>query len=507
MVENKMNKNKIIYAVSFFSGFLSIAQEIIWMRLISFVGMSVPQTFSYTLALFLIGIASGAHIGKKICQKNKNIKIDFLGQIFIFAAIVDLLLLGGIYLFSQFLDLSILILGICVFCCAVVRGIVFPVVHHVGTHAVKTGAQISNVYFCNVFGSALAPLLISFIALSFLNSQQTYLLVCLITCSIGIICINLRKYQYLATVLLGFIIFLMFQPERIFHELSKNSYLPNLYPSEILENKHGIIQIYDDHDDQIVFGANVYDGKFNTNIFHNTNGIDRAYLLTALQPKAEHILVIGLSTGSWAKVLSYLPHAKKITIIEINPAYISMIKKNPTVQDLLKDDRVEIIVDDGRKWLKKSEQKNFDIILINTTWHWRAYGSSLLSQDFLKIIKNKLDDNGVFLYNTTQSIDAYETANSIFPEVYKYKFMVLALFKPLDFKESKISKNLCQLKNHVNKQMVFKNNLECDAAAKIIIQQDLVNYNQLDLSKFTTRKPEIITDNNMIVEYKYGKGL
>ena len=55
--------------------------------------------------------------------------------------------------------------------------------------------------------------------------------------------------------------------------------------------------------------------------------------------------------------------------------------------------------------------------------------------------------------------------------------------------------------------MVFKNNLECDAAAKIIIQQDLVNYNQLDLSKFTTRKPEIITDNNMIVEYKYGKGL
>ena len=115
MVENKMNRNTMIYAVSFFSGFLSLAQEIIWMRLISFVGMSVPQTFSYTLALFLIGIASGAHIGKKICQKNKNIKIDFLGQIFIFAAIVDLLLLGGIYLFSQFLDLSILILGICFF--------------------------------------------------------------------------------------------------------------------------------------------------------------------------------------------------------------------------------------------------------------------------------------------------------------------------------------------------------------------------------------------------------
>lgn len=502
-----MNKNKIIYAVSFFSGLLSLAQEIIWMRLISFVGMSVPQTFSYTLALFLIGIAFGANIGKKICQKNNNIEVDFLGKVFIFSALVDFILLGGIYFLAQFMNLSVLILGICVFICALVRGVVFPIVHHLGTHYVKTGAQISNVYFCNIFGSALAPLLISFIALSFLNTQQVYLLVCLITCIIGILCINSSRHQYLAIGLSGLMIFMLSQPERIFHEISKNSYRLNLYPSEILENKHGIVQIYDDHDDQVVFGANVYDGKFNTNIFHNTNGIDRAYLLAALQPKAEHILVIGLSTGSWAKVLSYLPHAKKITIIEINPAYISMIKKNSMVQDLLLDDRVEIIIDDGRKWLKKSDKKDFDIILINTTWHWRAYGSSLLSQDFLKIIKNKLDDKGVFLYNTTKSIDAYETASSIFPQVYKYKFMVLAAFRSLSFEENKISKSLCQLKNNVNNKMIFKDNFECDAAAKIIIQQGLINYNQLDLSKNIGRKPEIITDNNMIVEYKYGKGL
>ena len=40
----------IVYLIAFFSGFLSLGQEIIWMRLISFVGMSVPQTFSFTLA-------------------------------------------------------------------------------------------------------------------------------------------------------------------------------------------------------------------------------------------------------------------------------------------------------------------------------------------------------------------------------------------------------------------------------------------------------------------------
>ena len=68
-----MKNNHLVYIVSFFSGFLSLSLEIIWMRIISFAGMSVPQAFSYTLALFLIGIAIGANIGKKLCKNsNKN---------------------------------------------------------------------------------------------------------------------------------------------------------------------------------------------------------------------------------------------------------------------------------------------------------------------------------------------------------------------------------------------------------------------------------------------------
>ena len=155
-----MTNNKIIYVISFFSGFLSLAQEIIWMRFISFVGMSVPQTFSYTLALFLIGIAIGAQIGKKICNKNKELKLDFLGKIFFIAALTDVLLILLVYAYSHFFSPSILLLGLCVVVCAAVRGIIFPMVHHVGTVTSKTGSQISNVYFSNVFGSALAPLMI-----------------------------------------------------------------------------------------------------------------------------------------------------------------------------------------------------------------------------------------------------------------------------------------------------------------------------------------------------------
>lgn len=502
-----MNKNNMIYIVSFFSGFLSLAQEILWMRMISFAGMSVPQTFSYTLALFLIGIAVGAHIGKNICKKNINIPLPFLGKVLLIASMVDVILLLGMIGLTKFLVPSIHILGICVILCALVRGIVFPVVHHVGTSYIKTGSQISNVYFSNVIGSALAPLLISFIALKFLNTQQVYLMVCLLTGLVGLLCIEHKKYKILAMVYTCFLVVGIMQPDKIFYELSKNSYIENLYPIQILENQHGIIQIYYDHKDQVVFGGNVYDGKFNTDIFHNTNGIDRAYLLAALKPEAEQVLVIGLSTGSWAKVLSYLPNLKKMTIVEINPAYIEIIRKNPMVQDLLKDDRIEIIIDDGRKWLKNSKDKKFDIILMNTTWHWRAYGSSLLSRDFLELIHTKMHLNSLFFYNTTQSIDAYQTAYTVFPNVYKYKFMILSSLKPVQLEENTLAKNLCLLKDRVKQRQIFHSYVQCEQAVNIVTQQKLTRYQDLDLSEITSRTPEVITDNNMIVEYKYGKGL
>lgn len=505
MVEKNMKNNNLIYLISFFSGFLSLAQEIIWMRLISFAGMSVPQTFSYTLALFLIGIAIGAQIGKSICKKNDNISVNILGNIFILAALVDIILIGSVYIFSKVFDISILFLGLCVFICASIRGIIFPLIHHVGTTQAKTGSQISNVYFSNVFGSALAPILISFVALDYFNTQQLYLFICFLTFVIANLCLKSGKLKSTSITLSIFTIFLTLIPEKIFHELSKNSWSNNQYPIQILENKHGFIQVYDDGEDHVVFGANVYDGKFNTNIFHNTNGIDRAYLLTAIKPDAKNVLVVGLSTGSWAKVLSTMPNIEKLTIIEINPAYVELIKLNPIVSGLLKDKRVEIIFDDGRKWLQKNQDKKFDMVLMNTTWHWRAYASNLLSQDFIRIIHNSLKEEGIVYYNTTQSLDAYYTAKQEFPYVYKYKFFILASNKKLKLDMNIVQINLCNLKDHLTQRSIFIEE-ECFLATNEIMKNTLLPYEDIDFSSLG-RKPEVITDNNMIVEYKYGKGL
>lgn len=508
MVEKNMKNNYLIYIVSFFSGFLSLAQEILWMRLVSFAGMTVPQTFSYTLALFLIGIATGAQIGKFICKKNNYIQMKILGNIFIISALLDIFLIALVYFFSKVFGISILFLGLCIFICASARGIIFPLIHHVGTAQAKTGSQISNVYFSNVFGSALAPILISFIALDFLNTQQVYLFVCFLTFTIAILCLNSGKLKTVCMAISLCTLLLLGIPEKIFYELSKKDGMTSPYPSQILENKYGFIQVYDEGEDHIVFGANVYDGKLNTSIFHNSNGIDRAYLIPILKPDAKEILVIGLSTGSWVKVLSMMPNLKKITVIEINPAYIDLIKIDPIISDILIDKRIEIIFDDGRKWIKKNTDHKYDIILMNTTWNWRAYASNLLSKDFLDIVKTRMKSDSILFYNTTQSADAYYTASQVFLHTYKYKFMVLNSSKPILLDNYDIiQNNLCKLIKYSNKTPIFKNKEQCLLATDIILNTQLIPYNQIDFSGFSNHHPELITDDNMITEYKYGKGL
>jgi len=501
-----MPYKQYIYIVSFFSGFLSLSQEIIWMRITSFVGMSVPQTFAYTLALFLLGIALGAQVGKSICKKRVEIDISLLGVVFVIAALTDIILLTALYLYSAFYSPSIILLGLLTLVCAAVRGVAFPLVHHVGAATKKTGTQISNIYFANIFGSTLAPLLIGFVALDYLNTQQVYLLVCTMTFIIGLFCFNSFKLKAGLLAVSVVSLALLILPEHIFHELSKDSYEANQYPSQLIENKYGFIQVYDSNNDKVVYGANVYDGKLNTDIFQDTNGIDRAYLLTAIKQKAKTALVIGLSTGSWAQVLTSMPSLEKITIIEINPAYVDFIRENPEVSELLEDDRVEIVFDDGRKYLKQHQEQTYDIILMNTTWHWRAYGSNLLSVDFLTIIKDSLAENGVVYYNTTGSLDAYHTAHSVFDYTYKYKNFVLASTDEVALDSVDIQRNLCKLENYSTKKPVFESEQECQQAMEHIIANPLIPYKDIDMSSLR-REPELITDNNMITEYRYGKGL
>jgi spermidine synthase len=214
------------------------------------------------------------------------------------------------------------------------------------------------------------------------------------------------------TSLIAFIFFSsLFQ--NIFEKLLfKTDYSGNSF-RYVIQNKSGVIVADEDINGDIVYGGGMYDGRFNTSLVNNTNGIDRAYMFAALKPGVENVLEIGLSSGSWARVLANHAGVKSLDIVEINPGYLELISKYPENKDVLNEEKVHIHIDDGRRWVTRTDKK-FDFILMNTTYYWRNQINNLVSCEFLNICKKHLKEGGVMYYNTTHSPDIPYTTAYVF---------------------------------------------------------------------------------------------
>src|ERR1700685_4178187 len=124
--------------------------------------------------------------------------------------------------------------------------------------------------------------------------------------------------------------------------------------------------------------------------------------------------MIALATGAWEQVIASHPQVKHVTIIEINPGYLQIVRKYPVVASLLDNPKVEIVIDDGRRWLNRHPERKFDAIVQNTTWYFRPNVTRLLSQEYLRLAASHLRDGGVVMYNTTGSARAQRTGCSLF---------------------------------------------------------------------------------------------
>jgi len=122
-----------------------------------------------------------------------------------------------------------------------------------------------------------------------------------------------------------------------------------------------------------------------------------------------------------------------VTAVEINPGYLSLIQKRSVVSSLLHDSRLHIEIDDGRRWLLAHPDARFDFILMNTTHHWRANASNLLSAEFLQLARKHLNAGGVLYYNTTSSERVQVTGALVFPFALRVANFVAVSDSPIHF--------------------------------------------------------------------------
>jgi spermidine synthase len=405
-------------------GFISLSYEIVWYRVYSFASGSSARAFALLLAAYLEGIAFGSLLSRPICEKvsakRSSGSLVAISR-FILAAnaasfFVAPLMAFGLKFVNVMVTLPLVTISTCLL------GALFPLICQASIAAdCRAGERLSYLYLSNIAGSVSGTLLVGFILMRVWSIREisVFLVSLGFLLSVGFVWRVLRGVRLFAAVATGALLVVVVAAsskplfDRAYERmLYKNDYRSSDRFAHLIESESGVVAV---DAAGAVFGGGAYDGRFNISPFQDKNMIVRAYALSSFHPLPKNVLMIGLASGSWAQVIANHSQVEKLTIVEINPSYLRLIPQYPQVAGLLRNPKVEIIIDDGRRWLVRNPSRKYDVIVMNTMIHWREHSSILLSVDFLQMARQHLLPGGVLYYNTTESGEVQLTGVTVYP--------------------------------------------------------------------------------------------
>jgi spermidine synthase len=403
-------------------GFISLSYEIFLFRTVSYASGSSATAFAVTLACFLTGIAGGSRRAGKMCEELQPADaMRKAADELVLANLTGLLFLPlmaqGAWLDRGVLGLAMLM----VYLIARRWGSLLPYLAQFGVPSDdRAGIRISLLYFSNIVGSATGAIITGFLLTNYLTLVQIALALGFAGTVCALILIarlnaeraeRRRRAAYAVGVLAIGLMVVPPMSDRVLENLFFKGNADHAF-AHVIENRSGIITV---DTDGTVFGNGMYDGRFNTALRDDRNGIIRPYALSLFHAAPHDVLMIGLSSGSWAQVIASNPAVNSLTVVEINQGYLALIAQQPEVASVLRNPKVTIMTDDGRRWLSHHPEKRFDAIVSNTTWNFRANVTNLLSAEFLDLVRRHLNPRGIAFYNTTDSDRVQRTACLVFP--------------------------------------------------------------------------------------------
>ena len=413
---------KVALALSFLCGFAALSHEILWYRICSFSTGGAASAFALMLAAYLTGIALGALAAGRLCREREGAAPPLRTVTLLLAAsslafFVPPLAAALAVRFAPW-ELTLPLVA----AAAALLGAVFPLVSHLAVLPdARSGKRVSFLYFANILGSTAGSLFTGFWLLDRWPLSEVALALALLglAAAAALALSSERRGSgavWVAACGAAAALLVASAPtvyDALYEKLQlKDAYVPQEHFAHVVENRSGVITV---KDNGTIYGGGVYDGGFNTSLRTDSNGIERAYALAAMHPRPREVLMIGLSSGSWAAVVAGHPAVERLTVVEINPGYLELLPHYPAVSGLTRNPKVSIEIDDGRRWLVRNSARRFDVIVSNTTHNWRANASNLLSAEFFQLVRSRLKPGGVFYFNPTGSMRAARTATDAFP--------------------------------------------------------------------------------------------
>lgn len=458
---------KAAYLLVFITGFLAIGYEIVWFRVIGVLVKESAYAFSSVLAVYLFGIALGSLWIERFIAHRQSIQkknLFFILQCCI--AVYGLVVIIGYYYMTRYTSFGFLTqlsfsqithpnfdlllapessfsfvskkqLFIKIFALidvflwplffvlipTMLMGASFPLVSSLAlSRENREGSTVGRIYFCNILGNVLGGIVTGFILLPLLNTETTLLafgitgllFALLITGAADTLFAKIRRWVLTSAAIIAA---LLFFPSR--GDLYKAMHNAWGDETRLSEGVDGVILTHHNSDPSSPFQTLLYiNGSFH-GFLPGHHFYAGAMEFFSYSPRPEHVLIIGYGIGTLTDAVLRSPRVKKVTLVELSETLMRNLKQLPFCRRTLEDSRLDLIIDDGRRYLIRTPE-TFDLIMMDplkTTW---AYSNNLYSQEFFRLAQSRLNKGGILcLFMGGEPVMA-KTLISVFDHVRDY---------------------------------------------------------------------------------------
>jgi spermidine synthase len=410
--------------VSFGTGFILLALEVIWFRFLRLYVASSPTAFAIMLAVVLAGIGLGALVAGAIHCGSRSLN-HLLPVLLLLAAIATSLS----YLFfpgeviqarTGVFDLRwwqiALLSTALMFPVALISGVLFPsiaasVQRSVGDRMNSTGITT----LVNTTGAAVGPLIATFVLLPSIGYQWSLLICAVGYALLGILISegaswSIRRPVGLATIALCATATLLFavvpyhRADRHFEHASRP--YETEYQGQLLARV--VKRIEGTSDTWQLLQRDLFGEPYYYRLLSNAFSMSAtnphgqrymrlfAYLPLAFRPESQDVLLLCYGCGITADALLHGPNVKRIDIVEISKEvfrladfYTGINYSNP-----LRDPRVTTFIQDGRFFLQATPRR-YDIISGEPPPPKNAGAVNLYTEEFFSLMKSRLKEGGI----------------------------------------------------------------------------------------------------------------
>jgi spermidine synthase len=417
---NNVALRRLALGATFVMGFVVLANEMLWARVLTFVFGHDTYAFATMLAVVLVGLSIGGAAHRLIASRDQAawtagllsaFSLASLASFWVAAELVirrgrDPFGLEASHAFAASVHLELLrelvYTPILVLLPCILAGAAFPAACSLHGHASgHVGQSIGRVTFANGVGSALGAITASIAVGAVFGVQRTFLAVAFLSTAMAAVAVlvsrprSARAFVFAALPVSAVALMAVGMPAAMPRSMILAAVGPRhqvfVHYEEARTGTVSVIENQINLERQLLMnGVN----EVTTRLVHDQSFKALGHLAPLLHPNPKQGVMICLGAGISAGAALAHP-LDRLDVIDLSSAVQHGARHFATENhDVLDDSRFQLHIGDGRQFLLNT-QNRYDVAVIDST-HPKAVDSWILyTREFYELVRERLSEDGI----------------------------------------------------------------------------------------------------------------